>query len=209
MWTCIKRNRDINPLGEIITVLLSGWISINFIWSHTDFHHLFVSFPSLFYSLLYTSVPLLSPKFHVPFSLVPSGIFSTSRYSSLPWFCILGDSSIFSQVAGCSWDAPCNLLEASRNSFLVILSPLFSSPVCPFQSYRIFFFFSSQQSPARANWLRLKKIRSFQALLISALMSSSALCQICCVFIEVTFFSSSKSVAVGRRRSSARCRWFS
>lgn len=90
MWTCIKRNRVINPLGEIITVLLSRRILFNFVWSDTGFHLLFISFPSLFYCLLCISVPLLSPEFHLPLSFVSSDIqywyvisriFSTSHSS--------------------------------------------------------------------------------------------------------------------------------
>lgn len=90
MWTCIKRNRVINPLGEIITVLLSRWILFDFVWSDIGFHLLFISFPSLFHCLLCISVPLLSPEFHLPLSFVSSDIqywyvicriFSTSHSS--------------------------------------------------------------------------------------------------------------------------------
>lgn len=83
---------------------------------------------------------------------------------------------------------------------LLSFSPLyFLSQSVPFSSLQDFF--SQLTVSAKASWLWLKKISSFQALLISALISSSALCQILCVFIEVTFFSSSKSIAVGRRSS--------
>lgn len=52
-------------------------------WSHIDFH----SFDKLSFSVLFllsTNVPLLSPKFHLLFSLVSGGIFGTSHYLRLP-----------------------------------------------------------------------------------------------------------------------------
>lgn len=161
-----------------------------------DFHLLFVSSLSLFYSLLYTSVPLLSLKFHLLFSLVSNGILSLSHTLSPAWFCTLGNSFIFSQVAGWKCNVPCNLLEVSTLflSFFLPLVFFLSLSV----SYRIF---------VSLIILQLAEIEEeksfFQAFFVCLEFQQCPVPNMMCIY-RGYLFPSSKSIAVGRKRSSAR-----